>query len=68
MMKNTQIELFFDNISGKHVVADFSGGIVTSDAGALFLRSAEKRCGVIDSLWRSIHDRRRAGALCMCED
>jgi hypothetical protein len=58
MMKNTQTELFFDNISGKHVVADFSGGVVTSDAGALFLRSAEKRCGVIDSLYRSLRDRR----------
>lgn len=37
MREDTQIALEFKGISGKRVTVDFSGGDVTSDAGALVL-------------------------------
>lgn len=47
MDQDTQTRLPFTSISGKKVEADFDGGNVTSDGGALFLREVEKEVGVI---------------------
>jgi len=58
MMEDTQETLFFDNIRGKHIGADFGGGTVTSDAGVLLLRQAERRCGIIAAMASVLHDRR----------
>ena len=58
MEKDKQIHLGFASISGKKVEADFEGGMVTSDGGALFLRTTEKGVGVIDRLCGAIHERR----------
>ena len=38
MEENTQLELGFPSVCGKKVVADFEGGVVTSDAGLLHNR------------------------------
>lgn len=58
MEKDKQIRLGFASISGKKVEADFEGEMVTSDVGALFLRSVEKGVGVIGRLCGVIHERR----------
>lgn len=58
MEENTQLSLFFDNISGKKIIADFAGGDVTTDSGVLLLRSVEKRTGIVKRLCKSINDSR----------
>ncbi len=47
-METSQIALSFANISGKKIEADFDGGMTTSDGGALLLRPAEARTGIVD--------------------
>ena len=47
-METSQIALSFANISGKMIEADFDGGTTTSDGGALLLRQAEARTGIVD--------------------
>ncbi len=47
-METSQIALSFANISGKKIEADFDGGMTTSDGGALLLRQAEARTGIVD--------------------
>jgi hypothetical protein len=42
----------------KRIEADFAGGRLTSDAGALLLREADKRLGLTDTLARCIPDPR----------
>lgn len=51
----------FKGIKSLAVVSDFSGGDITSDAGALLLREADRRTGLIDNLARAIEDRREQG-------
>ena len=49
-METSQIALSFANISGKKIEADFDGGMTTSDGGALLLRQAEARTGIVDRI------------------
>lgn len=58
MAEYTQLSLPFASISGKKVVADFSGEQVTSDAGVLELREVADRIGLADHLIGAIHDSR----------
>jgi hypothetical protein len=58
MAEYTQLSFSFASISGKKVVADFSGEQVTSDAGVLLLREVAERTGLIDRLVNAIHDSR----------
>lgn len=58
MDQNNSSILSFARISGKKVEADFEGGNVTSDGGALFLREAEKQVHVIGRLCSAIPDHR----------
>jgi len=58
MGQNNQPVLCFARISGKKVEADFEGGNVTSDGGALFLREAEKKAGVIRRISSAVQDHR----------
>jgi hypothetical protein len=58
MEQNNHPVLSFARISGKKVEADFEGGNVTSDAGALFLREAERQVGVIGRLCSALKDHR----------
>jgi Transposase DDE domain group 1 len=51
--------LHFARAGGKAVVADFRGGRLTTDAGALLLRELERRLGLIDALVAAIPDPRR---------
>jgi len=58
MEENSQIVLSFASISGKSVEADFEGGTLTSDGGALLLRWVESGIGVIGRLSEALRDRR----------
>ena len=58
MINEYQISLPFASISGKKVKADFTGGVLTSDAGVLFLREIEKKMGIIKRLASVLGDRR----------
>ena len=58
MDEDSQIIVPFASISSRKLEADFEGGEVTSDGGALFLREVEKGIGVVDRLALAIKDRR----------
>ena len=58
MRENNQLVLEFPSVHGKKVVADFEGGVVTSDAGLLLLRETERSVGVISRLTGCIMDKR----------
>jgi Transposase DDE domain group 1 len=53
------IPLAFSRIQGKPVVADFSGGRLTTDAGVLLLREVAERTGLFRALDRVIPDPRQ---------
>lgn len=55
--RNTQ-RLLFARLPSKKVVADFDGGEMTTDAGALLLRETERQVGVIRRVAEALHDRR----------
>ena len=48
----------FQALGRRQVVADFEGGRLTSDAGALLLRSVEERFGIIEQLSSCFEDQR----------
>lgn len=51
-------QLEFEGFVGRRVVAGFDGGLITSDAGALLLREADRAIGLIDRLTACFSDRR----------
>ena len=50
--------LLFSSLSRKKIQADFNGGSLTSDAGALLLREVDRRLGLIDAITACIPDPR----------
>jgi DDE family transposase len=48
----------FATLGHRRLEADFSGGALTTDAGALLLREADKRLGLLDALDRCLPDPR----------
>jgi len=48
----------FSNLRRKQIAADFQGGAITSDAGALLLREADKQLDLTDALNKVIPDPR----------
>ncbi len=48
----------FSRLKGKNIQADFDGGAITSDAGAVLLREVDKRIGLIDAINDCIPDPR----------
>jgi hypothetical protein len=58
MDENSQTVLSFASLSGKSVEADFEGGTLTSDGGALVLRWVESGIGVVRRLNEALRDRR----------
>ena len=54
---NTQ-PLLFSNLKNKKIQADFNGGSLTSDAGAVLLREVDNRIGLIGAINRCIPDPR----------
>ena len=50
--------LSFSTLGSRKVEADFSAGALTTDAGALLLREADRRLGLLDALDRALPDPR----------
>jgi hypothetical protein len=59
MTKRIRNALEFPRCKGRTVVAAFDGGAVTSDAGVLLLRQADRRLGLMKQIGRVIPDPRR---------
>jgi hypothetical protein len=60
MTDSNQLALVFSNLGRKKIQADFTGGKLTSDAGAALLREVDRRIGLIDALAECIVDPRQA--------
>lgn len=58
MTERTTPPLPFSSLGPRRVEADFSAGHLTTDAGALLLREADRHLGLIDAFDRSIPDPR----------
>lgn len=54
----SQPELEFQGLNGRRVVADFDGGEVTSDGGALLLREADLKAGITRRFVECFEDKR----------
>ena len=52
--------LLFASLGSKKIQADFKGGSLTSDAGALLLRQVDKKLGLLDAFDRCRPDPRHA--------
>jgi hypothetical protein len=52
--------LLFEDLGPRHVVADFSGGTLSTDGGALLLREADHRLGLSRALAECFDDQRDA--------
>ena len=50
--------LLFSSLGRQNIVADFGGGRLTSDGGALLLREVDRRLGLIDALAACLTDPR----------
>ena len=59
----TRKPLLFWSLRRQKVVADFTGGRLTSDAGALLLREVDRRCGLTAALTDAIADPRDPGGI-----
>lgn len=60
-MSDSSFPMLFPAVAGRSVECRFDGGDVTSDAGVLLLREADRRTGITDSLALGIEDRRQRG-------
>jgi len=58
-MDDSHLDLVFPAVAGKEVVARFDGGDLTSDAGLLLVRQADRKVGLSQALANSILDRRQ---------
>jgi hypothetical protein len=58
MTQCTGKQLVFSRLKRQQIVADFDGGRLTSDAGALLLREVDRKIGLTEALADCIADRR----------
>jgi hypothetical protein len=58
MTERIRSSLLFSTLGSRQVEADFSAGALTTDAGALLLREADRRLGLLDALNRALPDPR----------
>jgi hypothetical protein len=56
-----QRQLHFGSLFGKEVIANFEGGRITSDAGALFLRELDGRHKLTEAMAKALDDPREPG-------
>ena len=53
--------MLFAPVEGRRVAADFDGGAMTSDAGALLLGASERAIGLVDRFASCFADARAPG-------
>lgn len=58
MAESNGQRLLFSSLGRPQVQADFAGGTLTSDAGALLPREVDRRCGLLDPLAACLIDDR----------
>jgi len=58
MTKCNGLPLTFSRLQRRNIQANFDGGAITSDAGALLLRETDRRIGLIDAITGCITDSR----------
>ncbi len=61
MTKCYQTSFQFSPVKRRQVVADFSGGDITSNAGSLLLKEADRKLGLCRSVARALDDQRVRG-------
>ncbi len=57
----TLSKIEFPRCRGRRVEADFAGGDISSNGGALLLALADRRFGLLSGLARRLNDERQAG-------
>ena len=57
----TLSKIAFPGCRGRRVAADFTGGDISSNGGALLVGAADRRLGLLSGLARRLDDRRQAG-------
>lgn len=58
MSYSSPTQLCFPPVSGQTIRADFEGGALSSDFGALLLRGVDRQIGLTERLAAAIHDKR----------
>src|SRR5256886_3675576 len=58
MFHSTPKQLCFPPVAGQTIRADFEGGALSSDFGALLLRGVDRQIGLTERLAAEIHDKR----------
>ena len=61
MTKCNQISFEFPSLERRKIEASFSGGLISSDGGALFLRQADRLLGLTKSISKVMIDPRQSG-------
>jgi len=61
MRKRSPKKITFTSAKRRRVEADFEGGAVSSEAGLLLVREADRELGLIRSIARRLHDGRQEG-------
>jgi len=57
MSSSSPTQLCFPPVGGQTLRADFEGGALSSDFGALLLRGIDRQIGLTKRLTAAIHDR-----------
>jgi hypothetical protein len=57
-------QLCFPPIAGQTIRADFEGGALSSDLGALLLRGIDRQIGLTERFATAIHDKRYQSYIC----
>ncbi len=63
MSKCNKFPIIFSSLKNKKIVANFKGGAITSDAGALLLREVDKKLCLTKNISKLIPDRREPGKI-----
>ena len=63
MSYSSPTQLCFPPVSGQTIRADFEGGALSSDFGALLLRGVDRQIGLTERLGAALHDKRHQSSL-----
>ena len=63
MTYSSPTQLCFPPVAGQTLRADFEGGALSSDFGALLLRGIDRQLGLTERLAAAIHDKRHPSSI-----